>query len=99
MDGSTLREKSQSIQGTSSLSRGIVSFFELGLWLASATAFDGLLDELLKSGKKIFLDAKMFDIDEAVKRGWQEQQNAAVSFLAVHGVDPAARTTIDRVRL
>jgi hypothetical protein len=39
------------------------------------------------------LGAKMFDIDEAVKPGRQEQQNAAVSFLAVHGVDPA------RVRL
>jgi orotidine-5'-phosphate decarboxylase len=38
-----------------------------------------VLDELLKIGKKIFLGAKMFDIDEAVKRGWQEQQSAAVS--------------------
>jgi orotidine-5'-phosphate decarboxylase len=59
-----------------------------------ATAFDGVLDELLKIGKKIFLGAKMFDIDEAVKRGWQEQQNAAVSFLAVHGDDYRPRAAV-----
>jgi hypothetical protein len=94
MDGSTLREKSQSIPGTSSLSRGIVSYFELGRWLASATGFDGLLDELLKIGKKIFLGAKMFDIDEAVKRGRQEQQSAAVSLLAVHGDDYRPRAAV-----
>jgi orotidine-5'-phosphate decarboxylase len=93
MDGSILREKSQSIPGTSSLSRGIVSFFELGLWLASTTGFDGLLDELLKIGKKIFLDAKMFDIDEVVKRAGKSSRTRRSAF------SPSAETTIDRVRL
>ena len=32
---------------------GIVSFFKPGLWLAFTAGFDGLLDELLKRGKKI----------------------------------------------
>jgi orotidine-5'-phosphate decarboxylase len=92
MDGSTPREKSQSIPETSSLSRGIVSYFELGRWLASATGFDGLLDQLLKIGKKIFLGAKMFDIDEAVKRGGKSSRARRSAF------SPSTATTTDRAR-
>jgi hypothetical protein len=31
--------------------------------------FDGLIDELIKRGKRIFLDANMFDIGETVRQG------------------------------
>ncbi len=33
---------------------GVVSFFKVGLWLQFAAGFDGLIDELIKRGKKIF---------------------------------------------
>ncbi len=48
---------------------GVVSFFKIGLWLQYAAGFDRLLDDLVKNGKKIFLDTKMFDIGETVKQG------------------------------
>jgi orotidine-5'-phosphate decarboxylase len=48
---------------------GIVSFFKLGLWLIFAPGFDRLLEDLVAQGKKVFLDAKMFDIGETVKQG------------------------------
>ena len=48
---------------------GLVSFFKVGLWLQFAAGFDDLIDELIKRGKKVFLDAKMFDIGETVKQG------------------------------
>ncbi len=48
---------------------GVASFFKLGLWLIFAPGFERLLDELVESGKKVFLDAKMFDIGETVRQG------------------------------
>src|SRR5271156_2340579 len=64
---------------------GLVSFFKVGLWLQFAAGFDGLLDELIKRGKKVFLDAKMFDIGETVKQGVARASERGVSFVTVHG--------------
>jgi orotidine-5'-phosphate decarboxylase len=64
---------------------GLVSFFKIGLWLQFAAGFDGLLDELIRRGKKIFLDAKMFDIGETVKQGVARAAERGVSFVTVHG--------------
>jgi orotidine-5'-phosphate decarboxylase len=64
---------------------GLVSFFKVGLWLQFAAGFDGLIDELVKRGKNIFLDAKMFDIGETVKQGVARAAERGVSFVTVHG--------------
>jgi orotidine-5'-phosphate decarboxylase len=64
---------------------GLVSFFKVGLWLQFAAGFDGLIDDLLKKEKKIFLDAKMFDIAETVKQGVARAAERGVSFVTVHG--------------
>ena len=64
---------------------GAVSFFKIGLWLQFAAGFDSLIDELLKKEKKIFLDAKMFDIGETVKQGVARAAERGVSFVTVHG--------------
>jgi orotidine-5'-phosphate decarboxylase len=64
---------------------GVVSFFKVGLWLQFAAGFDGLLDELIKRGKRVFLDAKMFDIGETVKQGVARAAERGVSFVTVHG--------------
>ena len=55
---------------------GVASFFKLGLWLLYASGFDRLLDDLVEKGKKIFLDTKMFDIGETVRRGSHALQSA-----------------------
>src|SRR6202035_3048313 len=51
----------------------------IGLWLIFAPGFEAFLDDLLKAGCNVFLDAKMFDIGETVKRG--------VERVAERGVD------------
>src|SRR6267378_1731455 len=64
---------------------GVVSFFKIGLWLQFASGFDSLIDELTSRGKKIFLDAKMFDIGETVRQGVARAAERGVSFVTVHG--------------
>jgi orotidine-5'-phosphate decarboxylase len=64
---------------------GVVSFFKLGLWLQFSAGFDLLLDDLLRRDKKIFLDAKMFDIGETVKQGVARAAERGASFVTVHG--------------
>ena len=70
---------------------GLVSFFKIGLWLAFAAGFDRLLDDLVASGKKIFLDTKMFDIGETVRQGVARAAERGVSFVTVHGDDHILR--------
>jgi orotidine-5'-phosphate decarboxylase len=64
---------------------GVVSFFKLGLWLQFAPGFDGLIDELLARGDRVFLDAKMFDIGQTVEEGVARAADRGVSFVTVHG--------------
>jgi orotidine-5'-phosphate decarboxylase len=64
---------------------GVVSFFKVGLWLQFASGFDGLIEDLLGGAKKVFLDAKMFDIGETVKQGVARAAERGVSFVTVHG--------------
>lgn len=64
---------------------GVVSFFKVGLWLQFAAGFDGLIAQLIDSGKRIFLDAKMFDIGETVKQGVARAAERGVTVVTVHG--------------
>src|ERR1700746_1309819 len=74
---------------------GLVTFFKVGLWLQFAAGFDGLLDELIRHGKRIFLDAKMFDIGETVKQGVARAAERGVSFVTVHGDGEIMRAAIE----
>jgi orotidine-5'-phosphate decarboxylase len=74
---------------------GLVSFFKVGLWLQFAAGFDGLLDELIRRGRKIFLDAKMFDIGETVKQGVARAAERGVSFVTVHGDSDIMRAAVE----
>jgi orotidine-5'-phosphate decarboxylase len=64
---------------------GVAWFFKIGFWLIFAPGFDGFLADLIGSGKKVFLDAKMFDIGETVKQGVRRAAERGVSFVTVHG--------------
>jgi len=74
---------------------GLVSLFKVGLWLQFAAGFDGLIDELVDRGKKIFLDAKMFDIGETVKQGVARAAERGVSFVTVHGDGEIMRAAVE----
>jgi orotidine-5'-phosphate decarboxylase len=74
---------------------GVASFFKLGLWLCFAEGFDGLLDELLRQDKKVFLDTKMFDIGETVKQGVRCAAERGVAFVTVHGDAEMMRAAVE----
>jgi orotidine-5'-phosphate decarboxylase len=64
---------------------GVVSFFKIGLWLLFAEGTDAFIDKLIRSGKDIFLDYKMFDIPETVKEGVARARDRGIRFVTVHG--------------
>lgn len=66
---------------------GIVTFFKLGLWLLFAPGAEWLIDGLIAQGKRVFLDAKMYDIGETVRQGVARASERGVSLVTVHG-DP-----------
>jgi orotidine-5'-phosphate decarboxylase len=66
---------------------GIVSFYKIGLWLLYAPGAERFIDSLIGQGKRVFLDAKMFDIGETVKQGVARAVERGVTFVTVHG-DP-----------
>src|ERR1700730_288511 len=74
---------------------GVASFFKVGLWLIFAPGFEGFLDELLNAGNKVFLDAKMFDIGETVRRGVERVAERGVSFVTVHGDGDIIRAVVE----
>jgi len=66
---------------------GIVSFFKIGLWLLFAPGAERFIDGLIAQGKRVFLDAKMYDIGETVRQGVARAAERGVSLVTVHG-DP-----------
>lgn len=74
---------------------GLVSFFKIGPWLQVAAGFDGLIDHLVRQGKKIFLDTKMFDIGETVKQGVARAAERGVTFVTVHGEAEIMRAAVE----
>ena len=78
------------IEGASHLAArldGIVSFFKIGLWLLFAPGAERFIDGLIGQGKRVFLDAKMYDIGETVRQGVARAAERGVSLVTVHG-DP-----------
>jgi orotidine-5'-phosphate decarboxylase len=74
---------------------GIVTFYKVGLWLIFAPGFEAFLDDLLSSGCDVFLDAKMFDIGETVRRGVERVAERGVSFVTVHGDGDIIRAAVE----
>jgi orotidine-5'-phosphate decarboxylase len=81
LDVPTIREAENIVSQLS----GTVSFFKIGLWLAFAEGVDALIKDIIGSGKKVFLDAKMFDIGKTVEEGVARAADRGVSFVTVHG--------------
>ncbi len=73
---------------------GVVSFFKVGLWLAFAEGIDGLLRDLIGSGKRVFLDAKMHDIGQTVEEGAARAADRGVTLLTVHGEPQVMRAAV-----
>ena len=67
---------------------GLVSFYKIGLWLFFEPGVDILIDDLIAGGHKVFLDYKMYDIGETVRRGVASDARRGATIVTVHG-DPA----------
>lgn len=74
-----------------------VSFYKIGLQLQFAPDGSGLrlADRLIQQGKRLFLDAKLFDIPETAERATENIARLGATFLTVHS---AGRTVEAAVR-
>ncbi len=63
---------------------GVVSFFKVGLELYTAAGME-FVRELVAGGKQVFLDLKLYDIGETVKRTVTLVAQTGVALTTVHG--------------
>lgn len=64
-----------------------VSFYKVGMWLLFEPDVQAFIGELVADGKQVFLDYKMYDIPETVRRGVASVARRGVRMVTVHG-DP-----------
>ena len=62
-------------------------FYKVGLELYAAAGMD-FVRELKAQGKNVFLDLKLYDISEQVKRAVAVMAESGADFLTVHAVSP-----------
>lgn len=70
-----------------------VSFYKIGYQLAFAGGLD-LARELSSSGKKVFLDLKLLDIDNTVAKGVESVLKLGVSMLTIHAYPKAMAAAV-----
>ena len=63
---------------------GVIFFFKVGIILQIAAGMD-FVGYLIKSGKKVFLDLKYFDVEDTVREAVKAVSGTGVDFLTVHG--------------
>lgn len=73
---------------------GVVSFFKIGLQLQFAKGVDDLVSQLVGANKKLFLDAKMFDVPTTVARAVEIAVVRGATFLTVHGDEQIMRAAV-----
>ena len=79
-----------------------VRFYKIGLELSTSGDYYELLDWLVKRGKRVFCDLKLYDIPETVRRAVANLRGRGVTFLTVHadrGVMGAAVTERGEIKV
>ena len=74
---------------------GLVSFFKVGWPLYMADGGHAVARDLVRKGKRVFLDLKFGDIPETVKRLVRVAVDDGVSFLTLHANIQAVRAAVD----
>ncbi len=72
-----------------------VSFYKIGMWLFFQRGVDTLIDDLLDAGHRVFLDYKMYDIGETVRRGVAAAASRGISIVTVHGEPDMLRAAVE----
>lgn len=70
------------------------NFYKVGMELY-AVAGMAFVEELLGRGKRVFLDLKLYDISETVKRATRQIARCGVTFLTVHGSQAVMRAAVE----
>lgn len=71
-----------------------IDFYKVGMELYAAAGMP-IVHELLDQGKRVFLDLKLYDIPETVKRAVSVVSRTGVSFLTVHAVGSVMRAALE----
>jgi len=71
-----------------------VSFYKVGLELYAAAGMP-FVRELVGQGKQVFLDLKLYDIPETVKRAVAQLAASGVAFTTVHGSRAVMRAAVE----
>ncbi len=72
----------------------LVDFYKVGMELYAASGME-MVRELTGQGKKVFLDLKMYDIPETVKRAVAQVSRSGATFLTVHAVGSTMRAAVE----
>jgi orotidine-5'-phosphate decarboxylase len=62
-----------------------VRFYKIGLSLQLAPGVNELIDELIRAGKKVFVDYKYYDTPETLEKAVRRAAQLGISFLTIHG--------------
>ncbi|HUI54223.1 MAG TPA: orotidine-5'-phosphate decarboxylase [Bryobacteraceae bacterium] len=71
-----------------------VNFYKVGLELYAAAGVE-FVRELVQEGKDVFLDLKVYDIPETVKRAVAQVARTGVRFLTAHAVGSVMRAAVE----
>lgn len=71
-----------------------ISFYKVGLELYAAAGME-FVRELIGQGKDVFLDLKLYDIGETVKRAVAQVAASGVRFTTVHGSRAVMRAAVE----
>ena len=71
-----------------------IDFFKVGLSLQLAPGVEELIQSLLDSHKKLFLDYKYYDIPETLTKAVSQAAKRGVTFLTIHGSSSLIRAAV-----
>lgn len=71
-----------------------VDFYKVGLELYASAGMD-FVRELKQNGNRVFLDLKLYDIGETVRRATAQVARAGVDFLTVHAMRQAMQAAVE----
>ena len=71
-----------------------VDFYKVGMELYAAEGM-AFVRELTGAGKQVFLDLKLYDIPETVKRATAQVAKSGARFLTVHGSNAVMRAAVE----
>jgi len=74
-----------------------VSFYKIGYQLAFAGGLD-FAGELVGSGRQVFLDMKLLDIDNTVAKGVENIARMGVTMLTLHAYPKAMRAAVEAAK-